>query len=229
MMRALGHDFVLRRNIRIGFAARGDNSTTFLKWTHGSHHTRLVTRIAATWNGLLGWKTIQKQNLSLDPRPVLQVVDSGEKFGLVASEDAASFGGLIDIIKKEEPRDELLDLTTLHDSDEAEDILRDLNIDPALLSAPATTPISHLKGTTMPTRHESHDLAFESIYPHHPSRTSGAENLEMVAGNGLEANLAVIVSCLTCTSVRCCGATVLHALLYDAYCSSHAQNSGPDK
>jgi hypothetical protein len=197
-MRALGHDFVLRRNIRIGFAARGEDSTAFLKWTYGSHHTRLVTRIATTWNGLLGWKIIRQQNLSLDPQPILRVVDSGETFGLVASDDATSYGGLIDFFKKEEPRDELLDLT-LHDSDEVEHILHDLNIDPALLSAPAMTPISHLEGATS-TQHELHELASKSIYPH---PHSGAENLEMVTGNGLEANMAIIVSCPSCTSVRC--------------------------
>lgn len=105
MMRALSHDFVLRRNIRIGFAARGKDSTTFLKWTYGSHHTRLVTHIASTWNGLLDRKAIQRLNSSLDPRPVLQVVNSGERFGVVASEDAISFGGLMDT--EEEPREKL--------------------------------------------------------------------------------------------------------------------------
>jgi hypothetical protein len=198
MMRALGHDFVLRRNIHIGFAARGKDPTTFLKWTYGSHHTCLVTHIASTWNGLLGWKTIRRLDLSLDPRPILQVVNSGEKFGLVASDDATSFGGLIDI-KKEEPHEESLDLV-LHDNDEVEHILHDLNIDPALLSAPAMTLISHLEGTTR------HDLASQSIYPRH---TSCAEKLEMVTRKGLEANLAVIVSCicplpamLTCPKFR---------------------------
>jgi hypothetical protein len=197
MMRALGHDFVLRRNIRIGFAARGEDSTTFLKWTYGSHHTRLVTHIASTWNGLLGWKTIQRQNSSLNPRPILRVVDSGEKFGLVASDDAMSFGGLVDIKKEEPCEDELLDLT-LHDSDEVKHILRDLDIDPALLSAPAMTPTSHLEGATR------HDLASGSIYPHREYHTLRAESLEVVAGNGLEASLAVIVSRPSyTTSVHC--------------------------
>lgn len=160
-MRALGHDFVLRRNIRIGFAARGKDSTTFLKWSYGSHHTRLVTRIASTWTGLLGSKTIRWLNLGLKPRPILRVVNSGEKFGLVTSDDATSFGGLIDI-EKEEPHEELLDLIP-DDSDEVEHILHDLDIDSALLSAPAMTPVSHLEGTgTAPSQH---DMASESTYP----------------------------------------------------------------
>jgi hypothetical protein len=214
MMRALGHDFVLRRNIRIGFAARhGEESTTFLKWTYGSHHTRLVTRIASTWNGLLGRKTIQRLDLGLNQRPILRVVNSGEKFGLVASDDATSFGGLVDI-KKEEPHEESLDLI-LHDSDEIEHVLHDINIDPALLSAPAMTPISHLEleGSTR------HDLASasESIYPHH---TSHAENLETVTRKGLEADLGFIVSC-TSSTFNCTFVRRLPCL--------HAQNSGPDE
>jgi hypothetical protein len=108
--------------------------------------------------------------------------------------------------KKEEPREESLDLI-FHDSDEVEQILRDLNIDPALLSAPAMTPISHLEGATR------HNLASDSIYPHHTLR---AENLDTVTRKGLEENLAVIVSCTSCTFV--------HRLP-----CLHAQNSGPDK
>ncbi len=161
MMRALGHDFVLRCNICIGFAARGKDSTTFLKWSYGSHHTCLITRIASTWNSLLGWKTIRWLNLSLKPRPILRVVNSGEKFGLVASDDATSFGSLIDI-EKEEPCEELLDLIP-DDSDEVKHILHDLNIDSALLSAPAMTPVSHLKGTG--TAPSWQDMASESTYP----------------------------------------------------------------
>ena len=198
MMRALGHDFVLRRNIRIGFATCGKDSTIFLKWTYGSHHTRLVTHIASTWNGLLGRKTIRQLNLNLNPRPMLQAVNCGEKFGLVASDDAMTFGGLIDMndIKKEEPHEELLDLM-LRDSDEVEHVLCGLNIDPALLSAPAITPISresHPEGTTR------HDLASESsICPPHASH---AKNLEMLTRRGSEADLAIIVSYTSCTWVH---------------------------
>ncbi len=190
-MRALGHDFVLRCNIRVGFAACGKDSTTFLKWTYGSHHTCLVTHITLMWNALLGWKTIQRLNLGLNLQPVLRVVNSGETFGLVASDNATSFGGLIDI-KKEEPHEELLDLI-LDDSNEVEHILHNLDINPALLSSPTTASISHLDGTGI-TQHE-----LPSIYPRH---TSCAENLETVTRKGLEANLAVIVSDTSCTSVH---------------------------
>ena len=196
MMRALGHDFVMRRNIRIGFTARGSDPTTFLKWTYGSHHTRLVSCITSTWNDLLGRKTTWKLNLS--PRPILRVVNSGEKFGLVASNDATSFGGLIDI-KKEEPHDDLQDLV-LHDSDgdhAVEHILSDLNIDPTLLHAPAITPVSHLHSTAR------RDLASKFIGPTH---TLHVENSETGTSKSLETSLEVIVSCTTCMSVCACHA-----------------------
>jgi hypothetical protein len=46
----------------------------------------------------------------LESTTILRVVNSGEKFGLVASDDATSFGGLFSSdIKKEEPREELPD------------------------------------------------------------------------------------------------------------------------
>jgi hypothetical protein len=130
-MVALAHDFVLRRNVRIGSAARDRPPTPFLKSTHGSHHTRLVTRIASLWNAALR-KPSNKANL--DPRPELPYVNSGEKFGLVTSDHLTSCGGLIEI-KKEEPHDELLDLST-HDSNDVDRILQDLNIDPLLLLVP---------------------------------------------------------------------------------------------
>lgn len=72
------------------------------------------------------------------------MVGNGEKFGLVASDDATSFGGLMD---KEEPRDELLDLT-LHDDDEIEHILRYLDISCTSVSPGndwLTLPISNAK------------------------------------------------------------------------------------
>jgi hypothetical protein len=52
---------------------------------------------------LFGWKLEDNtacnsgRTLSLNPQPILRVVDSCENSGLVASDDATSFGGLIDI------------------------------------------------------------------------------------------------------------------------------------
>ena len=72
-------------------------------------------------------KQINKANLP--PRPELPVVDSGEKFGLLTSDHA------IFETKKEELDDDLLDLTT-HDSNNVDQILQELNIDPTLLLIP---------------------------------------------------------------------------------------------
>ena len=166
---------------------------------YGSHHTRLVSCISSTWNDLLGRKTTRKLNLS--PRPILRVVNSGEKFGLVASNDSTSFGGLIDI-KKEEPREDLQGLV-LHDSDgdhDFEHILGDLNIDPSLLHAPAITPVSHLQGTAR------RDLASKFISSTAPTHSSHAENSEAITSKSLETSLEVTVSCTSCTSVRACHA-----------------------
>jgi hypothetical protein len=74
----------------------------------------------------------------------MQVVNSGERFGLVASEHAATFGGLFEVKKEEEPEGELLDLSTA-DADVVDDVLHDLNIDPTLLSKTAISSSTLLK------------------------------------------------------------------------------------
>ncbi|OBZ74116.1 hypothetical protein A0H81_06462 [Grifola frondosa] len=133
-MTALSHDFVLRRNIRIAFNA--DDPGQFILSTHGSHHLRLVDAIAALWNDLIVPKHNHKSSPSLRPFPRLPIIASNEVFGLVRSKSTLNYHALIEI--KDEPQDDLLDLT-LHAQDDAENILRDLNIDPTLLSKPLAT------------------------------------------------------------------------------------------
>ncbi|KAG2744928.1 hypothetical protein P692DRAFT_201683590, partial [Suillus brevipes Sb2] len=50
MLTALGHDFVLRRNIRVAFSRR--QMTPFVEFTHGSHHIQLSNHVAKLYNGL---------------------------------------------------------------------------------------------------------------------------------------------------------------------------------
>ncbi|KAG2045396.1 hypothetical protein BDR06DRAFT_852815, partial [Suillus hirtellus] len=50
MLNALGHDFVLRRNVRVAFS-RSD-VTPFIKFTRGSHHLQLCNYIAKLHNTL---------------------------------------------------------------------------------------------------------------------------------------------------------------------------------
>ncbi|OBZ70680.1 hypothetical protein A0H81_09184 [Grifola frondosa] len=75
-----------------------------------------------------------------------QVALSNEKFGLTISKSAASYHNLMEI--KEEPLDDLLDLSSL----DAETILWDTNIDPALLHHPL--PVLVPQAHAQPSMHE---------------------------------------------------------------------------
>ncbi|KAG2738225.1 hypothetical protein P692DRAFT_201842822 [Suillus brevipes Sb2] len=101
MLAALGHDFVLRRNVRVAFSR--PDLTPFLKFANGSHHLRLCNYIARLHN------TLQPEtpNSQLQILPELCDVDSGETFGLVVSDHVATFGGLL--IKEESIEKGLLD------------------------------------------------------------------------------------------------------------------------
>ncbi|KAJ7233638.1 hypothetical protein C8J57DRAFT_1532183 [Mycena rebaudengoi] len=50
---ALGHDFVLRRNLRIAFDGKIKSSDPFVLSTFGSHHVTLADYTASLWNELL--------------------------------------------------------------------------------------------------------------------------------------------------------------------------------
>ncbi|KAG1777240.1 hypothetical protein EV702DRAFT_1005393 [Suillus placidus] len=117
MLSALGHDFVLRRNIRVAFSRR--QMMPFVKFTHGSHHIQLSNHVTKLYNGLR-----EKGTQLLPLLPELPDVDSGETFGLVASDNATTFGGLL-------IKEETLDAELTHD----------FKIDPALLDQPAAQPL----------------------------------------------------------------------------------------
>ncbi|GBE81445.1 hypothetical protein SCP_0311740 [Sparassis crispa] len=131
VLSALCHDFVLRRNIRIGSVL--EQCSTFLTSTHGSHHIRLVDAVAKLWNALLQVPDNCSKGLRILPE--LEVISSNEKFGLVSAKCLANYQNLVVI--KDEPRDDLLDLALSQDHEEVQDMLRDLDIDPALLLKPA--------------------------------------------------------------------------------------------
>ena len=148
----LGHDFVLRRNIRVAYGcaspAHGGlkQEDAFLISTHGSHHVSLVSAIAALHNGIL------KNGVSfgLTNLPELAVIHSGETFGLITSDHASTFGGLVDV--KEEPTNLELNDTSImiqslefkHDStadltlQASRPLLEELEIDLQLLNQPAS-------------------------------------------------------------------------------------------
>jgi hypothetical protein len=145
MLDALGHDFVLQRNVRVAFSR--SEMTPFIKFTNGSHHLRLCNHVAKLYN------TLQQNNATagckLQVLPELRNVESRETFGLVMSDHAATFGGLL--VKEENSENSLLqdsfnsmvDPSTGEDVDLALQASRDVivnewQIDPALLALPAT-------------------------------------------------------------------------------------------
>ena len=139
LTQALSHDFVLRRNCRM--VAESKDRTHFDSSTHHSHHVRLVSRIAETWN-LQVSSTNGGGQSSLTPLPRLQIVDSGEKFGLVASEYTASFKGLLEIeeIKEEDPFERLDGVDTENDNcADTKSLMQSVsNLDPILPTQPET-------------------------------------------------------------------------------------------
>ncbi|KAG1720846.1 hypothetical protein EDB19DRAFT_1917696 [Suillus lakei] len=140
MLSALSHDFVLHRNIRVTFSRR--QMMPFVKFTHGSHHIQLSNHIAELYNGLC-----EKGTQLLPLLPELPDVNSGETFGLVASDNATTFGGFL-------IKEETLDAELVHDFEVHTDsftggtvdfateasrsiMIEDWQIDPALLDKPA--------------------------------------------------------------------------------------------
>lgn len=139
---ALGHDHVLRRNMRIATANNKSSPfTSFDTSTYGSHHTRLVNHTSKLWNKLRLSK--HGNSSGLLALPELKLVDSGERFGLVSSENAATFGGLFPNEAKIEVKSEdtLLSLDPSEDlnqnlEDERLRVVDELGIDAQLLNLP---------------------------------------------------------------------------------------------
>ncbi|TFY76752.1 hypothetical protein EWM64_g7260 [Hericium alpestre] len=101
----LGHDHVLRRNLRIAWSS-GKTSSLVIS-TYGSHHLQLVNHNSKLWNSLLDMKAHQGQQKNqkwLLCRPEMLIVPSKEKFGLRPL-DPESYGGLIRM-KDEQDEDE---------------------------------------------------------------------------------------------------------------------------
>ncbi|THH15644.1 hypothetical protein EW146_g4880 [Bondarzewia mesenterica] len=136
MFTTLGHDFVLRRNLRIAISS---TPTPFLTSTHGSHHIRLVNRIVGLWNSLMeDSRHAHGANCTVLPlRSQLCTVLGEETFGLVRSDYTTTFGGLLQIKGEENDGVDLLERA--EDELEPAAILKAMRIDPALLSMPQAT------------------------------------------------------------------------------------------
>ncbi|KAJ3534877.1 hypothetical protein NM688_g7062 [Phlebia brevispora] len=145
----LGHDFVLRRNIRC--ALRSDKlrqQRTFAASGFGSHHLSLVNCLNTQWNQLISHERGKKPGVTLTELPVMQDISSGESFGIITSACAQSFNGLV----KDE--DDLSGMNLWEDDDAddtpAQDIIRAMKIDPALLNTPEGRSIAAVNVLTGP-------------------------------------------------------------------------------
>ncbi|KAJ7668743.1 hypothetical protein DFH06DRAFT_1378734 [Mycena polygramma] len=131
MQTALGHDFVLRRNLRVATNGKAKSPTPFTESTFGSHHISLVDHTASIWNDLLGGSRATSKS-PFRPLPRLPDIQSGEEFGLVNSPHTDSFGGLFTI--KQEPDDDGTEIIKELDPEAQDDLMRELKIDPAQLN-----------------------------------------------------------------------------------------------
>ncbi|KAJ7029100.1 hypothetical protein C8F04DRAFT_1188031 [Mycena alexandri] len=155
---ALSHDFVHRRNIRVVFGktANTSNLDDFLRTTFGSHHSRLVSHSASVWNEIVHTEATRRKASASNEflRPVLKNVASGETFGLVKSQHNDTFGGLLTIKDETLDDDDQLFNQALENLSNPEEILGDLNINPALLLQPLPSSIAESStGPDLPQRH----------------------------------------------------------------------------
>jgi hypothetical protein len=144
MFRALSHDFVLRRNIRVGLTGKYHKPEPFLSSTYGCHHIRLVNHTASLWNALLRRKqplsVVEPNNLATLPE--LRQINSNEAFGIVSSENAISFGGLFEIKEEDQNDFDLHDDAIGPGTDDSTHQVPDApaHIDPALVAASCLPP-----------------------------------------------------------------------------------------
>jgi hypothetical protein len=147
MFEALAHDFVLRRNLRIGFSHMNEGSDPFLLSTQGSHHTSLVDHIAEIWNTLI---SSHKRALGLPKRPRLPTVDSGETFGLIDTTYTTTFDALFEVKKEERDSNETWLLPPQSDEVALDDVLERLGIDTEKLTQPLIVDMNATRGLTEP-------------------------------------------------------------------------------
>nr|VWO98010.1 Carboxylic ester hydrolase (EC [Ganoderma boninense] len=137
VMNALGHDHVLRHNVRLDMADDMLDRSMFMYHTYGSHHIHLTNATMKLWNTLLDTQK-KGHSSNLHPLPELRLVDSSESFGLVKmSKETATQYSLATI--KQEPGDEELNLS-LQDVLDPDRILQEIGIDPAHLHMQTPEP-----------------------------------------------------------------------------------------
>lgn len=181
MFIALAHDFVLRRNCRITFSSK--TPTPFTISSNGTHHVRLISHIAAKWNHLLGKEKRAKNAPRLVRLPELQVVSSGEKFGLVSSDYTNTFKGLIEV--KLEVEEDPFDKQEVGAFDPAE-MLKSMNIDPNLLNIP--------EARTIPSRTSVIELSPSATAVGHPITTAPIDLTAEPIASSTNSNRSVLAT-----------------------------------
>ncbi|EIW51483.1 uncharacterized protein TRAVEDRAFT_137340 [Trametes versicolor FP-101664 SS1] len=166
MLTVLSHDLVLRRNHRVDLDS--GSPTAFALSTYGSHHIRLVDRIAYLWNTIRQNTTHAHLFIGLQDTPRFRTVDSGESFGIVRSQFVEGYQYLVDV-KEEEP-DNLLDLSA-QPADVAQQPLRSMNIDPALLSQPLVSSLAPIDGSASTFPSVRHTLGKGKVSVRHTLAT----------------------------------------------------------
>lgn len=158
----LTHDFVLRRNIRIGMKIQSGERSQFTTSTYGSHHVGLVDRVARHWNRIC--EALDERGVGRGKRtamirlPVLLDIPSLETFGLGRSRNSESFGGLLTLELKDEDEEFIPgEEPDLHVGISQAQILRFMDIDPDLallpegaVSRPGTQKPSSAVASSMP-------------------------------------------------------------------------------
>ncbi|TFY78545.1 hypothetical protein EWM64_g5465, partial [Hericium alpestre] len=208
---ALGHDFVLRRNIRIA-SSRADPPPFVAESTFGSHHIRLASHGADLWNSAIeANKMFYKDNgNNFKPHAEMRIVNTGETFGLEEEE-------------AEEDDDELLERTAETEL-MFEQLSEEIGVDPSLfiipdpdthVTAPAAqgdhgpeAPGMHGAPSHLPTHTAMHVIPLHARHPGvpAPARTSApATAMAMATATALDPQLIEpdpeLIAPLTCSNM----------------------------
>jgi len=133
---ALGHDFVLRRNLRMHSAPQ--TPSAFVQSTHGYSPCATHSHIARLWNELVEKHTAAPLK---QPLPYVRhsVPSSNESFGIVPSEYTSTFAGFAE---SERPRtlelERPIKLTLWEDEINTNVIADEMGISPSLFPPPPT-------------------------------------------------------------------------------------------
>ena len=187
---ALGHDHVLRTNLRIAFSKpRLRETRPFLASTFGSHHISLVNTVAETWNRLLtldrGGGTSKVSPSTLVAHAVLPIVPTSERFGLVSSDHISSFGGLLTIKDDGEIEDVMLEMP-INGAVSDEDVIATMGLDPATLAIHEGDSKTHLN----PGKQKQQVTGVASASA--TTLTSGSSNDRNAGASGSAANQAIV-------------------------------------